>query len=68
MSVSEDQAVEAAVFLTLYKEAIETLEYVSQQLGNQHSATPATRPSTPSPIESSGFRATGSSAEYLFCD
>ncbi len=35
MSVSHDQATDAAVFLTLYKEAIETIESLLGHIGNQ---------------------------------
>lgn len=64
MSISPEQAVDAAIFLTIYRQAIDSLKYQHQHLGSQPRGTGTTRLSKASPSEYSGCTTARSSAEY----
>lgn len=51
MSISPEQAVDAAIFLTIYRQAIDSLKYQNPHLGNLLRGIGTTRPSKTSPIE-----------------
>lgn len=64
MSIGAEQAVEAAIFLTIYRQAVDSLKYPRSHKGNRPSGTERTRPSRASPTACCGSTTAGSSAEY----